>query len=277
MKIVRSFNILRSATAVLVLSFVACAAMPTVNAEPEWNGTDPIAECVVGTRPVVILPGGGDFAGPAKFDTLRSELHAAGRCSYYVPYGVIADVNGVTSVVDSAHEIRSELDRIRVRTGSDQVDIVAHSLGALVAHYYVKFLGGAPHVAHMALLAPVSHGTNLEPLLEGGISSLETRLPGTKSAVGASTELIPALRDVIEGSAVITSIERGGITVPGVTYCVLATRNEQWNIPIEQSQFIHEPGVLNDVFEEVVPGVVTNHVAVVTRPETAAWVHRCVN
>ncbi len=238
-------------------------------------GAEP-AGCAAGSTPVVILAGGGISGGAAWFEPLRSALESSGRCAYYLPYGVVDGTNGMTSVADAAREIDPALARIRAESASGTVDIVAHSLGALVTHYYAKFLGGAPHLAHVALIGPVSAGTELEPLVPGGVSELEQQLPGTRAVLAGATGLVPPLHDVLVGSEVITALRTGGLTQPGVRYCVLASRGELWNTPIETAQFIAEPGVSNDIFEDIFPGVESDHNDMTRRPETAQWVRDCL-
>ncbi|SFN02543.1 hypothetical protein FEK33_12485 [Nocardia asteroides NBRC 15531] len=257
-------------TAVAVGVLIGGAIPGSAVAEPGDQG------CVRSSVPVVILAGGGLSGGAQAFEPLRAALAGAGRCAYYVPYGVVADVNGVRSVADSAREIAPVLDRIRATTGSDRVDIVAHSLGALVTHYYAKFLGGARQLAHVALIAPVSKGTELGELVPGGVSGLDRELPGSRVVVAGVTAPIPSLRDVVVGSDVLEDLHRGGLTQPGVRYCVLASRGEVWNTPIETAQFIDEPGVTNQVFEDVFPGVESDHNDMVLRAETVSWLEGCL-
>ncbi|URM89971.1 alpha/beta fold hydrolase [Streptomyces sp. MRC013] len=64
----------------------------------------------------------------------------------------------------AAHRLAGHVDELRVRTGHDEVDLVGHSLGGLVARYYVQRLGGAPHVRTVVTLGTPHGGTSAVPL-----------------------------------------------------------------------------------------------------------------
>ncbi|MFE9766989.1 esterase/lipase family protein [Streptomyces sp. NPDC005808] len=51
------------------------------------------------------------------------------------------------------------------RTGQDRVDIVGHSLGGLIARYYVQCLGGDAHVRTLVTLGTPHSGTRVAPLM----------------------------------------------------------------------------------------------------------------
>ncbi|MCB5907492.1 esterase/lipase family protein [Streptomyces pinistramenti] len=58
-------------------------------------------------------------------------------------------------------ELASYVDEVLTKTGAQQVDLVAHSLGSLPTRWYVKFGGGQQKVAHWVSLAGPNHGTDL--------------------------------------------------------------------------------------------------------------------
>jgi hypothetical protein len=57
------------------------------------------------------------------------------------------------------------VERICEQTGHDQVDIVGHSLGGLVARYYAQRLGGDRRVRTLVTLGTPHSGTRAAPLL----------------------------------------------------------------------------------------------------------------
>ncbi len=59
----------------------------------------------------------------------------------------------------SAQGLAAFVEKVKRTTGSRTVDIVNHSMGGMVAMWYVKELGGATSVTHMASLAGAHHGT----------------------------------------------------------------------------------------------------------------------
>ena len=60
---------------------------------------------------------------------------------------------------DSSAFIAGKVQSLAAQTGVQKVDIVAHSMGGLVALDYVKRHGGAPNVRRLVLLGTPSHGT----------------------------------------------------------------------------------------------------------------------
>ncbi|MGW3728293.1 esterase/lipase family protein [Streptomyces sp. F001] len=56
------------------------------------------------------------------------------------------------------------IEEICERTGSTQVDIVGHSLGGLIARYYVQLLGGDTRVRILVTLGTPHSGTRVAPL-----------------------------------------------------------------------------------------------------------------
>jgi triacylglycerol esterase/lipase EstA (alpha/beta hydrolase family) len=59
----------------------------------------------------------------------------------------------------SAEQLRAFIDMIRGREGAERVDIVAHSLGGMVARYYIERLDGAKHVQRLITIGSPHHGT----------------------------------------------------------------------------------------------------------------------
>lgn len=59
----------------------------------------------------------------------------------------------------AAHELRTHVERLREETGSDLVHIVGHSLGGVIARYYVQRLGGARVVDTLVTLGSPHAGT----------------------------------------------------------------------------------------------------------------------
>jgi hypothetical protein len=62
-------------------------------------------------------------------------------------------------VAESARRLSAFVEEVRARTGARQVDIVAHSLGGLVARYYLERMGGAQAVARLVTIGTPHAGT----------------------------------------------------------------------------------------------------------------------
>ncbi|MGV0098687.1 esterase/lipase family protein [Streptomyces californicus] len=80
----------------------------------------------------------------------RSPYHrAASRTARW--YGPVAALLG------------RQVEAVRARTGHDRVDIVGHSLGGLIARYYVQRLGGDRRVRTLVTLGTPHGGTAVAP------------------------------------------------------------------------------------------------------------------
>ncbi|MEU5215627.1 alpha/beta fold hydrolase [Streptomyces sp. NPDC020807] len=66
----------------------------------------------------------------------------------------------------AAELLRRRVEAIHARTGRAEVDIVGHSLGGLVARYYVQRLGGDARVRTLVTLGTPHSGTTVAPLAD---------------------------------------------------------------------------------------------------------------
>lgn len=80
-----------------------------------------------------------------------------------VNYGVLTGLTG--DVRGAAAKLGEEVERICRLTGADQVHIVGHSLGGLLARYYVQRLGGDERVHTVITLGSPHSGTLTAHLL----------------------------------------------------------------------------------------------------------------
>ena len=76
---------------------------------------------------------------------------------YGLNYSVLTALNG--DVRSAASELAREVERICEATNSDHVHVVGHSLGGLVARYYVQQLGGDARVHTLVTLGTPHQGT----------------------------------------------------------------------------------------------------------------------
>lgn len=82
------------------------------------------------------------------------------------------------------------IEELCERTGQQQVDVVGHSLGGLIARYYVQRLGGDLHVRTLVTLGTPHSGTRVAPLANAHPIVRQMR-PGS--------ELIEELREPAPG------------------------------------------------------------------------------
>ncbi|MFJ9663869.1 esterase/lipase family protein [Streptomyces sp. NPDC101219] len=64
----------------------------------------------------------------------------------------------------AAELLGRHIEEVCARTGSRQVDVVGHSLGGLIARYYVQRLGGDARVRTLVTLGTPHSGTRVAPL-----------------------------------------------------------------------------------------------------------------
>ncbi|MBO0828938.1 MAG: alpha/beta fold hydrolase [Streptosporangiales bacterium] len=65
----------------------------------------------------------------------------------------------------AAARLAEEVERVCAETGEERVHIVGHSLGGLVARYYVQLLDGDERTATLVTIGTPHHGTTLARLL----------------------------------------------------------------------------------------------------------------
>lgn len=69
------------------------------------------------------------------------------------------DYASLKGVKNGANILRDKVAYIKSRTGKSKVDIITHSMGGLVARYYMKHLGGASSVDQLVNIATPHKGT----------------------------------------------------------------------------------------------------------------------
>ncbi|HVL83325.1 MAG TPA: alpha/beta fold hydrolase [Pseudonocardia sp.] len=95
------------------------------------------------------------------FTVFRRALRRRGfGVVHAVNYGLFTD-----DVRTAAHELRGHVERLRELTGADRVHIVGHSLGGVIARYYVQRLGGHRTVDTLVTLGSPHRGTSTAYLL----------------------------------------------------------------------------------------------------------------
>ncbi|MFE2052166.1 esterase/lipase family protein [Streptomyces sp. NPDC059459] len=244
--------LLLTAAAVLVPATTAHAA----EARPDagWNDYS-CRPSAAHPRPVVLVH--GTFGNSVdNWLGLAPYLEDRGYCVFSLDYGQLPGVpffHGLGPVEKSAEQLAAYVDKVLAATGATETDIVGHSQGGMMPRYYLKFLGGADEVNALIGIAPSNHGTTLS-----GLTRLLPYFPGAEDLLNEHT---PALADQVVGSDVLTALNEGGDTVPGVRYTVLATRYDQVVTPY-RSQFLNGPGVRNVLLQDLCPLDLSEHLAI---------------
>ncbi|MDQ0682826.1 triacylglycerol esterase/lipase EstA (alpha/beta hydrolase family) [Streptomyces sp. B4I13] len=206
-------------------------------------------------RPVVLVHGTlGNSVD--NWLALAPYLTVRGYCVFSVDYGQLPGVplfNGLGPIDASAGQLSVFVDKVLAATGAAEADLVGHSQGGMMPRYYLKFLGGAAKVNALVGIAPDNHGTTL-----GGLTRLLPYFPGAEDLLSAAT---PGLADQIVGSDFLTELNKGGDTVPGVRYTVIATRYDEVVTPW-RTQFLSGSNVHNVLLQDLCPLDLSEHLAI---------------
>ena len=141
--------------------------------------------------PVVLLHGYAQHA--ANFLWLARRLERDGwRHLHPVAH---APVGG--DIERSAQRLGEAIDRIRRASGASRVDIVAHSMGGLVARAYIRTRGGASGVGRLITLGTPHQGTDAFPRLRLDPMVVQMRPGSPLLARLAADDPVPQLADCI--------------------------------------------------------------------------------
>lgn len=121
-----------------------------------------VANVVAAGTPILLMH--GIAHNRSAFTVLSRALRRRGFGSVHaVNYSVLTAVN--SDVRRSAAQFGRHVERICEETGAEQVHVVGHSLGGIVARYYVQRLGGHTRVHTLVTLGSPHAGTMLAHLL----------------------------------------------------------------------------------------------------------------
>jgi triacylglycerol lipase len=169
--------------------------------------------------PVIFVHG---YTGSASNWTTAMSVFRAGGYSSSDLFAY--EYNSYGDNVTNARGLASYVSTVRSRTGASQVDIVNHSMGGLVSLWYLKQLGGAQYVRHLASLAGANHGTTF----------------------AAACLIYTTCQQMYPGSSFINTLSAGDET-PG------STRYGTWYSPCD--------GIIVPYTSTVLSGATNNYVA----------------
>jgi len=110
---------------------------------------------VLALDPVVFVHG---YSGSTivNFSSMISWFKSDGYPSNYLFYYTY---NTIPGVENGANILKGKVDAALKATGKTKVDLICHSMGGLVARYYMKYLGGASKVNQVVYIATPHKGT----------------------------------------------------------------------------------------------------------------------
>ncbi|MGW8766594.1 lipase family alpha/beta hydrolase [Streptomyces sp. NPDC055815] len=216
---------------------------PDPSADPTADPTAPAATIAPGSRPVVLLHGFVD--NRSVFVLLRRSLTRHGRdCVESLNYSPLT-----CDLRAAAELLGRRVDEIRARTGHDEVDIVGHSLGGLIARYYVQRLGGDARVRTLVTLGTPHSGTTVAPLADAH----------------------PLVRQMRPGSEVLRELAE---PAPGcrTRFVSFWSDLDQVMVPVETARLDHPDLLVHNVR---VSGI--GHLALPVHPTVAAGVREALD
>ncbi|MEU4340767.1 alpha/beta fold hydrolase [Nocardia sp. NPDC023852] len=210
-------------------------------------------------RPVV-LAHGTDSSAYSDWSGIAPQLTAAGFCVFAMNYGGKpgAESYGTEDLVLSAYQVGAFVDQVLAATGASKVDLVGFSQGATVTRYFVNKLGGAPKVDQWVGLASPSYGGVMY-----GLVPIAQAIPGALQAFAQVTSL--AAVQQVQGSPIMTDLNAGGDTVPGVRYVTIGSRVDEMIQPFSNIA-LRGPGARNLVLQDLCPSDLTGHFHMVYDP-----------
>lgn len=148
-------------------------------------GTDP-AQCTPSPahpRPVVLVHG-FTMNSQNTWSVLAPQLLDEGYCVFTLTYGGVSQLPGIGSVgglgpTDAAVlELDAAVERARAATGSEQVDIVAHSKGTAVTAGFIKLHDDRQRIHQVVNVGGVMSGLPGPAELIPGLEELTGGFPG---------------------------------------------------------------------------------------------------
>ncbi len=110
---------------------------------------DPICS----TRYPIVLIHGAGFRDRGYWGRIPKALEDRGARVFF------GTQDGWATVEENGRVLKGRLEEILRETGSEKLNLIAHSKGGLDARYTISSLGMAPYIASLALIATPNHGS----------------------------------------------------------------------------------------------------------------------
>lgn len=110
-------------------------------------------------HPVLLIYGFGQTR--RVLNVLENRLRRDGYCVWSINQGGLFDTFNTGGIEDLGKLVAEKVERVVKRHNLPKIDIVAHSMGGLVARYYVKRLDGHRYVRTLMTLGTPHHGTSM--------------------------------------------------------------------------------------------------------------------
>ncbi|MEV3860456.1 alpha/beta fold hydrolase [Streptomyces sp. NPDC050095] len=220
---------------------------PDLQVGPDPQDSEPLADAprlpTPDRSPVLLLHGFID--NRSIFVLLRRSLAQHGRHPVeslnYSP--LTCDIRTAAAL------LARHVEELCERTGQERIDIVGHSLGGLIARYYVQCLGGDRHVRTLVTLGTPHGGTSVAPLADAH----------------------PIVRQMRPGSSVVEELKR---PAPGcrTRFVSFWSDLDQLMVPVETACVDHPDLIAQNVR---VTGI--GHLALPVHPAVATGIRQALD
>ncbi|MHA2789977.1 esterase/lipase family protein [Corynebacterium sp. S7] len=142
---------------------------------------------------------------------------------------LVPGVYGLGDLESSAQELAAQIEWVKQETGTQKVDVVAHSQGAAMVKLYTSELGGAHNLRRVVTLGATFHGSTLGGLAER-LSPLVRKIPTLSrwlASEGGVQQLV--------GSEFVDKLDALPDTHPGIVYTSIYTTTDQAATPSSTS------------------------------------------
>lgn len=227
-------------------------------------------------NPVILVHGlGANMA--ENWSYVSPALAADGYCVFALTYGQTEtnpypfdQPGGTRPMEQSALVLKAFAERVLEATRARKVDVVGHSEGSLMPNHWIKFLGGAAVVDRYVGLTPLWDGTNL---------AMSGTLYAAGRDSGQSGEVSRRIAEngcgscpqFVKGSDFLNAMNdgrpatEGRAAVPGVTYTMIMTRNDESVSPYT-SGYLYALNATNIVIQDKCALDPSEHAAVAFNP-----------
>ena len=238
-----------------LLGMYATGAYLGVKRRPELPFNDPDFAPV---HPTPVLYVHGFTSATNTFTVNALHLRSHGYWVWGYDYGmeeraslaaIIPVLHGFGDINALVQELAGNVEKVKEATGSDKVDIVAHSQGGLLTKLYIAG-GGAENVRRVVAIGANFHGTDLGGWAERVVPFIRRR-PGIAEAVASTS----ALQQLVN-SPFFDTIRDIPDTDPRVVYTSIYTPADRVVTPNSASYLESVDGadVVNVNLEEAYPG-----------------------
>ncbi len=119
-----------------------------------------------------------------------------------------------SSIPELAGALSERVDQLLRHSGAEQVDLIAHSMGGVVASWYINQLGGRPRVRRLVTIATPWGGTRLAALAGSPLG--RELMPSSPVIAALAPPGVPSAVICTDTDTIVVPPELGRLEAPGV-------------------------------------------------------------